>query len=75
MSEKKIRLFTVGELWGPMRCEKEGCHHWTDTIALTNNENDSLPEKYGHNAVEYIFDNHLGVVMCDECLRKFLEES
>ena len=73
MSEKKIRLFTVGELCGLMRCEMEGCHHWTDTIVLTNEENDSLPEKYGPNAVKYIFDNHIGVVMCDGCLRKFTE--
>lgn len=63
------RYFTVSELYGPFPCEQKDCNNteaWT--IKLTAEENKSLPEQHGPDAVKHIFKNKLGVTICDECL-------
>lgn len=63
------RYFTVSELWGPFPCENKGCDNSVAfTIKLTEEENKSLPEQHGPDAVRFIFKNKLGVAMCDECM-------
>lgn len=64
-----MRDFTVSELWGPFACEHPGCTEqeaWT--IRLTDEENASLPQQYGPEAVTYIFQNRLGVALCEKHL-------
>ncbi len=63
-----MRQFVVSELWGPLTCEV--CHkNEAYTIVLSNEENKTLPEKYGPIAVRFIFDKKLGVVKCNQCLK------
>jgi hypothetical protein len=73
-----MRIFTISELWGPMACEEKGCRECEcDSILLTDEENDQLPEKTGPAAVRYIFKNSLGDALCDKHLKerlKFIEE-
>jgi hypothetical protein len=61
-----MRDFIVGELWWPIACEYPGCRGDTDRIRLTDVENASLPEQSGPEAVDYIFDKHLGTALCDK---------
>lgn len=60
-----MRVFTVGDLWGPLSCEHPGCKKETHTLLLTDEENRSLPEQTGPKAVQHIFENKLGVATCD----------
>jgi hypothetical protein len=60
------RLFTVSELWGPLHCKQ--CRREAWTIVLSPEDNASLPEQSGPQAVVFIFTNGLGTVFCDEHL-------
>ena len=61
------RIFTVSELWGPFPCEMEGCtNHEVFSILLTDEENAKLKESSGPEAVIQIFDEKLGLALCDK---------
>lgn len=63
------RLFTVGDLWGPLSCEVNRCGNSTYTIKLSVEENERLPEPTDTPvAITYIFNNRLGTAMCRKCL-------
>lgn len=69
------RIFSVGELWGPMKCDvtkKNGrrCGRESWSLLLTRQENESLPVESGPDAVTFIFRNNLGVALCEEHLPK-----
>lgn len=61
------RHFTLGDEWGPAKCEMNDCGAETDTIVLSEDENRLLPVKSGPEAVSYILDNKLGRAMCSTC--------
>jgi len=61
-----MRNFTVSELWGPFPCEYPGCKNKECfSILLSSAENKQLPEQSGPEAVKYIFDNKLGIAICE----------
>ncbi len=67
------RIFSVSELWGPMRCDlikKDGkkCKRECWSILLSRAENESLPTESGPDAVAFIFLNNLGVALCERHL-------
>ena len=64
-----MRLFRLGEEWGPVRCEEimpngDRCGELSWCIELTDEENASLPESTGPRAMLSIYDRHLGKVLC-----------
>jgi hypothetical protein len=61
-----MRVFTVNEVWGPFPCDHPGCKRDAFTLLLTDEEDQSLPEKTGPEAVRFIFKNKLGVATCEE---------
>jgi hypothetical protein len=70
IKEVDMRLFTVGERWGPLPCEYPNCQRKDAlTIVLSDEENNLLPEKTGSAAFRFILSNRLGLVACDEHIR------
>ena len=65
-----MRLFTVSEAWGPYDCEikERGCTNHAWTFVLSDEENESLPEETGPEAVKHILTKRLGKAACDPCL-------
>jgi len=61
---RNMKLFTVGELWGPFQCDYPGCDEMTFTLRLTDVEYESLPVKYGSEAINIIFDKEMGKAVC-----------
>lgn len=66
------RAFTVGDLYGPLRCEIDNCGQATSTLILTEAENHSLEVKQGSEAVNIIFERNLGIAVCSACRSKAL---
>jgi hypothetical protein len=67
-----MRIFTIGEAWGPLTCEQFGCcRSGAFKILLSDRENGTLPELNGSKAMQFILDNQLGTVLCDECVEKY----
>lgn len=65
-----MRLFTVGERWGPLSCEYPNCQRKNAfTIVLSDEESNLLPEKTGLTALRFIISNRFGLVVCDEHIR------
>lgn len=64
-----MRIFTVGELYGPLSCEyvtrqRRRCGRECYSILLTAAENAELPVKTGPEAVNHIFVMRLGKAGC-----------
>ena len=71
-----MRVFSVGELWGPLSCEMDGCPEKDAyNILLTDQENAMLPEESGPTAIAYIFSARLGYVLCDKHLEQQLNNN
>jgi len=55
--------FSVGELFGPMHCEVDGCGKECWSIWMTRAEYDALPEE---NRVGHVFTKSIGTALCDD---------
>lgn len=61
---KKVYPFSLGELWGPARCEHEGCGEPSWTIYMTLTEYRSLPDGDGRTAI--VFREGIGTALCED---------
>jgi len=69
-----MRYFTFGEAWGPFDCEHPDCKEETNTIRLTDEENELLPEQTGPRVANFILENGLGIVVCKKHEKYLLGE-
>lgn len=58
--------FTVGELFGPCRCEHDGCPNKAWSIWMTPEEYETAKTQGDVDPVNYVFSNGIGRSLCDD---------
>jgi hypothetical protein len=67
-----MRIFSFSEAYGPFDCEAREsahCDDFTWSCLLSDEENNNLPEPTGVGAAYHILKNHVGIMICDSCLK------
>jgi len=57
--------FAVGEMFGPCRCEHDGCEAKSWIVWMTPEEYNAAKSQDDH-PVSYVFKNRIGKALCDE---------
>ena len=56
--------YSLGDLFGPTKCEHEGCDEETWTIWMTPEEYESAKKQ--HSPTLHVFENRIGTALCKE---------
>ena len=62
-----MRIFSFSEVYGPFPCEIDGCKEFTFECALSDEENNALPEQSGAKAAMHIISKGVGKMICEGC--------
>ena len=55
----------IGELFGPVVCEHEGCQAYAWIIWMTPDEYDTAKKQTERHPVGYVFENRIGLALCN----------
>ena len=69
-----MRIFSFSELHGPFTCESQQCKQISYDCFLTDEENKTLPKQSGPTAAKYILENGIGIMLCENCLKKRIKK-
>ena len=69
---KPEQIFTYNEVFGPFKCEVDGCGKESWSIVAVDEE---LPEGDRFDQACHVFRNNLGTAMCDEHIKGFVDEA
>lgn len=67
---KPLVPMSLGEMFGPVQCERPDCCKAAWMIFMTQEEYDTANGQEDTHPISHVFVNKIGTALCDECSRK-----
>jgi hypothetical protein len=67
---KPMVPMALGELFGPVQCERPDCCKAAWMIWMTQEEYDTAKSQEETHPISHVFVNKIGTALCDECSQK-----
>lgn len=67
---EKLVPMSLGEMFGPVPCEREDCRKAAWMVWMKQEEYDRAKSQEDTHPISYVFGNKIGKALCDECAIK-----
>lgn len=67
---KPLVPMSLGEMFGPVQCERPDCFKAAWMIWMTQEEYDTAKSQEDTHPISHVFVNKIGTALCDECSQK-----